>query len=102
MTTIVCRLLQSVLYSIFPAVAMGAMGCWLRMRLLRRLSATLHEAFQERKWGALAAAGGGDTTGAAGSGAVSMMKDLNKVYRWKDVEQVSLVLREMRVWDEDG
>lgn len=31
-----------------------------------------------------------------------MMKDLKTVHRWKDVEQVSLVLREMRVWDEDG
>jgi hypothetical protein len=30
------------------------------------------------------------------------MQGLNAVHRWQDVEQVSLVLRDMRVWDEDG
>jgi hypothetical protein len=69
------------------------------MGTLRRLAATLRTAFLERKDAAIAAHGG---DAGATSGAVSTMKDLKAVYRWKDVEQVSLVLREMRVWDEDG
>jgi hypothetical protein len=95
-----CHLLQAVLYVIFPVVAMGAFACWARMSSLRHLAAMLREAFHERKDAAIAARGG-DQAGAT-SGAVSMMKDLKAVHRWKDVEQVSLVLREMRVWDEDG
>jgi hypothetical protein len=69
------------------------------MGSLRRLAVTLRTAFHDRKDAATAAHGG---DGGATSGAVSTMKDLKTVYRWKDVEQVSLVLREMRVWDEDG
>uniref|UniRef100_A0A383VUJ6 PAS domain-containing protein n=1 Tax=Tetradesmus obliquus TaxID=3088 RepID=A0A383VUJ6_TETOB len=90
----------AVLYGIFPAVALGIIACWLRMSLLRQLTATLRVSFHERK-DAAAAVLTGDATGTT-SGAVSMMKDLKTVHRWKDVEQVSLVLREMRVWDEDG
>jgi hypothetical protein len=30
------------------------------------------------------------------------MTDLKKVYRFRDVRQVSLLCREMRRWDEDG
>lgn len=82
-------LLQAVLYGIFPAVAAGAAVCWLRMGLLRQLSAKLHRAFEQRKE-------------VASSGSVSVMQGLNAVHRWRDAQQVSFILRDMRVWDEDG
>jgi hypothetical protein len=82
-------MLQAVLYGIFPAVLAGVVACWMRMGMLRHLSAKRHEAFYQLK----------ET---AGSGAVSLTQEQKAVHRWKDVEQVSLILRDMRVWDEDG
>eukprot|EP00882_Tetradesmus_deserticola_P028131 GHRQ01031317.1.p1 GENE.GHRQ01031317.1~~GHRQ01031317.1.p1 ORF type:complete len:239 (+),score=34.33 GHRQ01031317.1:684-1400(+) len=90
----------AVLYGIFPVVVVAAVACWLRMGLLRHTVSTLRMAFQERKHAAIAAHG--EDAAGSSSGAASLMKDLKAVHRWKDVEQVSLVLREMRVWDEEG
>lgn len=123
-------LLQALLYGIFPAVALGAAWGWVRMQAVNRLSAKIHRAFKEpsvetalpgssapsasgalnrRKIaGALSlasrAAGAARASKGApkGSTVVALMADMKAVHKWRDVRQVSLVLREMRVWDEDG
>jgi hypothetical protein len=95
--------LQMVLYGMAPAVALGAACCWLRLHLMTHLSDMLHGAFQERKAAALAASSSADARArAAGASVVSQMADLKMVYRFRDEKQVSILLRDMRVWDEDG
>jgi hypothetical protein len=92
-----------VLYGMALAVALGAACCWLRLHLMSHLSDILHVAFQERKDAALAASSSADASArAAGASVVSQMGDLKMVHRFKDEKQVSILLREMRVWDEDG
>ncbi len=94
---------QGVLYGIFPAVLFGAALVWLRMRLVRRLSAVLQKAMTERKQVAIAASSGADEKArAAGASVVTLMGDLKSVYRFKDARQVSILCRDMRRWDEDG
>jgi hypothetical protein len=120
-------LLQALLYGIFPAIALGAAWGWLRMQAVNLLSAKVHRAFEElsvetalagqsasgtmgRRKTAGALAVRRHTAGAArasngapkGTTVVALLADLKAVHRWRDVRQVSLVLREMRVWDEDG
>jgi hypothetical protein len=86
-----------------PAVLLGAACCWLRLQSLSRLSDILHGAFQQRKDAALAASSSADASArAAGASVVSQMADLKTVYRFKDEKQVSILLRDMRFWDEDG
>jgi hypothetical protein len=85
--------LQMVLYGMAPAVLLGAACCLLRLQLLSHLSDTLHRLFKERKDAALAASSSADLTART---------DLRTVHRFKDEKQVSLLLRDMRVWDEDG
>lgn len=97
------HLLQVVLYGMAPAVLLGAACCWLRLHLLSHVSGILHGAFQQRKDAALAASSSADASArAAGASVVSQMVDLKTVYRFKDEKQVSILLRDMRVWDEDG
>jgi hypothetical protein len=92
-----------VLYGMAPAVGLGAACCWLRLHLMSHLSDILHGAFQERKDAALASSSSADASArAAGASVVSQMGDLKMVHRFKDEKQVSILLREMRVWDEDG
>jgi hypothetical protein len=123
-------MLQALLYGIFPAIALGAAWGWMRMQAVDRLSAKVRGAFEElsadtvlagqsaasasgmlsRRKSAGALAMRRRTEGAAraskgapkGSTVVALQADLKAVHRWRDVRQVSLVLREMRVWDEDG
>jgi hypothetical protein len=123
-------LLQALLYGIFPAIALGAAWGWVRTQAVNRLSAKVRHAFEElsvetvlagesaasasgmlsRRKTAGALALGRRTTKAArasqgapkGASVVALLADLKAVHRWRDVRQVSLVLREMRVWDEDG
>jgi hypothetical protein len=86
-----------------PAVLIGTACCWLRLHLLSHLSDKLHEAFKQRKDAALATSSSADASArAAGASVVSQMVDLKTVYRFRDEKQVSLLLRDMRVWDEDG
>jgi hypothetical protein len=123
-------LLQALLYGIFPAIALGAAWGWIRVQAVNRLSAKVRGAFGELSVetvlaGQSAASASGmlgrrKTAGAVtvraraegaaraskgapkGSTVVALQADLKAVHRWRDVRQVSLVLREMRVWDEDG
>lgn len=94
---------QVVLYGIWPAVVAGGAAMWLRLRYVRRLSRFLRGAFEHRKAAAIAASSAADTAArVAGGSVVSLMADLRGVYRFRDVRQVSLLARDMRVWDEDG
>lgn len=69
------------------------------MKSLRPASRQLHTAFNEYK---LAAAMRDKKAVGVGSSAVAKTGDLKKVYRFKDVTQLSVLCREMRKWDEDG
>jgi hypothetical protein len=83
-----CVALQVLLYTVFPAVCLGGVLMWLRLRHLARLSRSLHNAFGMRKAAVLANM---DDSEAMGSGsAVSLMSDLKSVYRFRDVRQVRL------------
>jgi hypothetical protein len=67
----------------------------------------MQQAFQQRKAEMSAANSAEDSTDqegrdAFGGSIVAQMGDLRAVYRWRDVRQISVVARGMRVWDEDG
>ena len=94
---------RAVLYAIFPAVLLGAVVAWIRLRKLRHITGQLRAAFHERKIEALATSTDADNKArATGSSVVTLMGDLKSVYRFKDVRHVSMLSREMRKWDEDG
>jgi hypothetical protein len=94
---------QALLYGIFPAVALGAAAAWARMRGLRRLTLKLRAAYEERREAAATACSAADHQAREdGASLVSLMTNLRTVHRFRDVRQVSLACRAMRVWDEDG
>ncbi|WIA20263.1 hypothetical protein OEZ85_006098 [Tetradesmus obliquus] len=99
----------SVLYSIFLFVFIGALITWARLAFTQRITKQLRQAFQQRK-AAMSVTSSADEpystdqagVGAFGNSVVAQMGDLKAVYRWRDVRQISVVARGMRVWDEDG
>lgn len=101
--------MQSVLYSIFLFVFIGALITWARLAFTQRITKQLQQAFQQRK-AAMSVTSSADEpcstdqagVGAFGNSVVAQMGDLKAVYRWRDVRQISVVARGMRVWDEDG
>lgn len=113
-------LLQAVLYLIVPASLLGAALAWLRMQKVKQLVHKVRQAFEEQdSFGAGRAASntvvalhskaGANTSSRAGTSSqkaaktvLSVMMDFKMVHKWKDVRQVALVYRAMRVWDEDG
>lgn len=79
--------LQVMLYTIFPAIALGAGLMWLRLRQLDRLSKSLLNSFNICKAAVLANTM--DEQARTSLSVVSLMGDLKRVYRFKDVRQVS-------------
>jgi hypothetical protein len=98
---------QAVLYGIFAFVFIGAFITWARLAATQRITKQLRQAFQQRKAAVLLTQSAddsndqGEVRSFAGS-IVAQMGDLKAVYRWRDVRQISVVARGMRVWDEDG
>jgi hypothetical protein len=85
--------LQYVLWTIFPAVALGAFLMWLRVRRLQSLCAYLHNSFNKCKATAMANLAFDDPSRNSGS-VVALIGDLKKVYRFKDVRQVRAFYRQ--------
>jgi hypothetical protein len=83
----VLLLLQVMLYTIFPAIALGAGLMWLRLRQLDRLSKSLLNSFNVCKAAVLANTM--DEQARNSVSVVSLMGDLKRVHRFKDVRQVS-------------
>lgn len=79
------------LYTIFPAVAVGMGLMWLRLRQIGRLAKTLHNSFIVCKAAVLANTVD-EQTRQSGS-VVALMTDLKKVHRWRDVRQVKIMCR---------
>lgn len=78
------------LWTIWPAVAAGAGVMWLRLEQQKRLSKSLHNSFNVCKAAVLANM---MDEGQRSSGSlVSVMGDLKRVYKFKDVRQVSAAL----------
>lgn len=91
------------------AVLIGTLITWTRMRVVRRLSTKMHKEFQQRKQAVLADAASSNPNSVKaanyhmdGESILAAMGDLKTVYRWRDVRQLSLICRDMRLWDEDG
>jgi hypothetical protein len=83
-----CFAAQVMLYSIFPAMAGGAALMWLRLWQLNRISKAVYNSFNICKAGVLANI---MDEGQRNSGnVVSLMGDLKKVYRFRDVRQVRI------------
>jgi hypothetical protein len=92
---------------IFLFVFFGALFTWARLAATQCITKQLRQAFQQRKAavsGIITADDSTDQGGVAsfGGSVVARMGDLKAVYRWRDVRQISVVARGMRVWDEDG
>lgn len=79
------------LYSIVPAMALGAALMWLRLRKLARLAGSLHNSFNICKATVLADAW--DDSARARGSVVAYMPDLRGVYRFRDVRQVQFACR---------
>jgi hypothetical protein len=104
---LVCLCAQAVLYGIFVFVFIGALLTWARLAHTQRLTKQMQQAFQQRKAEMSATGSAEERADQAGMDAfagsiVAQMGDLRAVHRWRDVRQVSVVARGMRVWDEDG
>lgn len=86
--------LQVVLYTIFPAMALGAGLMWLRLQQLARLSAALHKFFNVCKAAVLDGTVDDDQAPASGSVLAHMVPaDLKHVHRFRDVRQIRILCR---------
>lgn len=86
--------LQVLLYTIFPAIALGAGLMWLRLRQLARLSAALQKSFNDRKVAVLDGTLDDDQVSAGGFVLAHMAPaDLKRVYRFRDVRQIKILCR---------
>lgn len=81
-----CPDLQIMLYTVFPAVALGPRLMWLRLRHMSRLAKSLHNSFNMCK--AVVLSNTFDEQTRTSGSVVALMGDLKKVHRWRDVRQV--------------
>jgi hypothetical protein len=86
--------LQVLLYTIFPAIALGAGLMWLRLQQLARLTAALRNSFNVRKAAVLDGTIDDDIA-ASGASVLARMTpaDLKRVYRFRDVRQIKILCR---------
>lgn len=80
----------------------GMAVTWARMLILQRVAKQMLVSFEQKRAAAILSSNDPGNQNSTSGSLVSLMTDLKKVYRFKDVRQVSLLCREMRRWDEDG